>query len=69
MDNYSGLGAFLGLFFFLWWVLFSDPHTFTDDELHDLKVNEWNDGHDAGMYEICNSWPIINKDIYIEQCN
>ena len=50
-------------------MLFSDPHTFTDDELHDLKVNEWNDGHDAGMYEICNSWPIINKDIYIEQCN
>ena len=68
MDNFSSLGAFLGLFF-LWCVLFSNPYTFTDDELHDLKVNEWNEGNDAGIYEICNSWPIIKKDIYTEQCN
>ena len=57
-------GWVFGLFF-LWWLFFSDPHTFNDYELDELLVDEWNDGYFTGIDRICNK---VDDRIYIREC-
>lgn len=59
-------GWVFGLFF-LWWLFFSDPHTFNDFELDELVSDNWNSGYYTGVDEICKQ---LDRDIYndIEEC-